>query len=195
MISDTVSISPPVLNGPKMKDPTMALVRVGTAALLALTTVAAATTCSAIQALSNGIDVDSPLSWDYLVQQTEYWSTSCGGLNPTCILNPKTTSEVVSIVKALRNNNETFAIKSGGHNPNNYFASVDGGPLISTSQLNEVVLDPVAETVRVGPGNRWDDVSAALDGTNYTVVGGRIGNVGVGGYLLGGKIKLMTCSA
>ncbi|KAJ3559592.1 hypothetical protein NPX13_g9511 [Xylaria arbuscula] len=100
---------------------------------------------------------------------------------------PTTTQEMAAIVSILASNNETFAVKSGGHNPNNYFASVDGGPLISTKMLNEVLLDTAAETVRVGPGNRWDEVTDALDGSGYTVVGGRIGNVGVGGYLLGVK--------
>ncbi|KAI0811567.1 FAD binding domain-containing protein [Xylaria sp. FL0064] len=128
----------------------------------------------------------------YTSEQSEYWSTSCGNLKPSCILMPTTTEEVAAIVSILATTNESFAIKSGGHNPNNYFASIDGGPLISTKMLNEVILDPTAETVRVGPGNRWDDVSAALDGSGYTAVGGRIGNVGVGGYMLGGGLSFMS---
>jgi FAD/FMN-containing dehydrogenase len=92
----------------------------------------------------------------------------------------------------LNQNNETFAIKSGGHNPNVYFSSVTGGPLISTRLLNEVSLDPAASTVRVGPGNRWDDVSKVLDGSGFTAVGGRIGNVGVGGYMLGGGLSFLS---
>lgn len=86
----------------------------------------------------------------------------------------------------MQNNSEQFAVKSGGHNPNNYFSSVQDGPLISTKGLNEVKYDKASNTVTVGPGNRWEDVHNALDGTGVTVVGGRIGNVGVGGYLLGG---------
>ena len=91
-------------------------------------------------------------------------------------------------MKVLQTNNETFAIKSGGHNPNNYFASVQGGPLISTSALTEVTFDKASNTVAVGPGNKWEDVHTALDSTGVTVVGGRIGNVGVGGYLVGGMV-------
>lgn len=94
-------------------------------------------------------------------------------------------------MKVLLHNNETFSVKSGGHNPNQNFSSIDGGPLISTASLNEVILNAEAMTVRVGPGNRWEDVHKVLDGTNVTVVGGRIGNVGVGGYILGGA---STCA-
>lgn len=92
-----------------------------------------------------------------------------------------------TVIKTFNQNNETFAVKSGGHNPNQNFSSIDGGPLISTADLNEVTLDKESMTVRVGPGNRWEDVHKVLDGTNTTVIGGRIGNVGVGGYILGGE--------
>src|SRR5688500_10087347 len=96
---------------------------------------------------------------DYTKEQTEYWPTSTGALKQSCILTPTNAVQVAAIVSILRDKNETFAIKSGGHNPNNYFASVDGGPLISTKNLNEVIFDRATETIRIGPGNRWDDVS------------------------------------
>lgn len=114
-------------------------------------------------------------------------STSCSALKPACILIPSTIDELSTITKVLNNNNETFAVKSGGHNPNDNFASVDGGPLILMSGFKEVTYDQDSSTVRVGPGQRWEDVMGALDGTGVTVVGGRIGDVGVGGLLLGGN--------
>ncbi|KAI8948327.1 FAD binding domain-containing protein [Xylaria longipes] len=158
----------------------------------ALAAVASAqSTCDLVESQTS-IESYARFEIQYTSEQTEYWSTSCGDLKPSCILMPTTTEEVAAIVSILATNNESFAIKSGGHNPNNYFASIDGGPLISTKKLDEVILDPVAQTVRVGPGNRWDDVSAALDGSGYTAVGGRIGNVGVGGYMLGGGLSFMS---
>ena len=107
--------------------------------------------------------------------------TACGNLKPSCQLYPKTADEVAAIVRILNANNETFAVKSGGHNPNQGFSSVDGGPLISTKELNEVIYDSGNGVVHVGPGNDWQDVIEKLDGTGVTVVGGRIGDVGVGG--------------
>ncbi|KAI0429739.1 FAD binding domain-containing protein [Xylaria sp. FL1042] len=151
----------------------------------------AQSTCDLVGSQTN-IESYTEFQIKYTSEQSEYWSTSCSNLKPSCILMPTTTEEVAAIVSILATNNESFAIKSGGHNPNNYFASIDGGPLISTKMLNEVILDTTTETVRVGPGNRWDEVSAALDGSGYTVVGGRIGNVGVGGYLLGGGLSFMS---
>jgi FAD/FMN-containing dehydrogenase len=91
------------------------------------------------------------------------------------------------IVETLLKNNESFAVKSGGQNPNQNFSSVAGGPLINLKSLNEIAYDPVSSTARVGPGNHWTAVVEALEPYNVTVVGGRIGRVGVGGCLAGGK--------
>lgn len=157
-----------------------------TVALLAGAATAQQSTCDVIKAQTT-ISSWTRFQFDYIKEQAEYWSRANSDLKPKCILTPKNADEVAAIVTILRNNNETFAIKSGGHNPNSYFASVDGGPLISTKKLNEVTFDRATETVRIGPGNRWDDVSKALDGTGYSAVGGRVGNVGVGGSMMGGK--------
>ncbi|KAH8657747.1 FAD binding domain-containing protein [Xylariales sp. PMI_506] len=164
---------------------------IATLVLLA-TRVCALSACDLVPKINSSIAIELPSSSAYSTDQSEYWSTSCGDLEPTCILSPASTDQVVTIVQALLETNESFAIKSGGHNPNNYFASVAGGPLISTKNLNQVVLDSTAETVLVGPGNRWEDVLEKLDGSGYTVVGGRIGNVGVGGYMLGGGLSFMS---
>ncbi|RYP07348.1 hypothetical protein DL764_002564 [Monosporascus ibericus] len=148
-------------------------------AVVALATAVAAqeqNTCDVV-AEQTAIEVLKPLTLEYNAEQQEYWSTTNSLLKPTCILTPSTADEVAAIVAALRSTNETFAVKSGGHNPNNYWASVDGGPLISTKKLNEVLFDAETGTVRVGPGNRWDEVAEALDGTGYTAVGGRIGGL------------------
>lgn len=101
-------------------------------------------------------------------------STSCSALQPGCILIPKSAQEVSEIIQSAVANNETFAVKSGGHNPNKFFASLADGPLISTSALNEVTYNATTNTVRVGPGNKWQDVHEALDPLGVTVVGGRM---------------------
>lgn len=143
-------------------------------------------TCASLA--SSGIHIATAPSESYHEENQEYWSTACAALKPSCILFPTTAEQVSSIVEVLLQNNDTFAVKAGGHNPNRYFASIEDGPLIATSDLTEVIYDQTTNTVRVGSGSRWDDVSAALEGTGVTVVGGRIGNVGVGGYILGGNL-------
>ncbi|KAF2110068.1 hypothetical protein BDV96DRAFT_651221 [Lophiotrema nucula] len=149
-------------------------------------------TCSAVSESSAIKSVQNALSIEYLNEQNDYWSTACGDLKPSCILYPNTAEEVAAIVKILNQNNDTFVVKSGGHNPNKYFASINGGPLLSTRDLNEVTFDASSMTVRVGPGNQWDEVQEALKDSGVTVVGGRIGEVGVGGYVLGGGLSFLS---
>ncbi|KAL3293118.1 FAD binding domain-containing protein [Colletotrichum asianum] len=137
-------------------------------------------TCSQVST-GTSIQKFQGLDIGYTSEQLNYWSTACGNLKPGCILVPTSAEEVSAIVKVLETNNETFAVKSGGHNPNNYYARTQRG-----------YYDKASNTVSVGPGNKWEDVHAALDGTGVTVVGGRIGNVGVGGYLLGGGLSFLS---
>lgn len=150
-----------------------------------------ADTCSELRD-NTDIDVSGPFKLSYLDEQAEYWSASCSALKPSCIIFPKTPAEVAAVIRVLNTNNEKFAVKSGGHSPNNYYASVDGGPLIATQNLDHVILDPSTGIVDIGPGNRLDGVAKKLQGTGWTFVGGRIGNTGVGGLMLGGGLSYMS---
>jgi hypothetical protein len=148
-------------------------------------------TCSEVEGLSSA-RATRPLDLAYIDEQQRYWSTSCSALKPSCIVFPKSAAEVGAVLKILSNNEERFAVKSGGHSPNNYWASVDGGPLISTKQLNHVQVDQATGIVKFGPGNRLDDLAQKLDGTGWSVAGGRIGNTGSGGLVLGGGLSYMS---
>ncbi|PVI05955.1 FAD-binding domain-containing protein [Periconia macrospinosa] len=150
-----------------------------------------ADTCSSVEALGY-INVTRSLDLAYIEEQTQYWSTSCSALKPSCIIFPKSAEEVSTVVQILANTTEQFAVKSGGHNPNNYFSSVDGGPLICTEHLDQANLNQATGVVDVGPGNRLDGIAAKLQGSGWTFVGGRIGNTGVGGLVLGGGLSYMS---
>lgn len=54
------------------------------------------------------------------------------------------------------------------------------------SKFTEVTYHADNQTVDVGPGLVWDEVYAALEPYNVSVVGGRATGVGVAGYTLGG---------
>ena len=62
-----------------------------------------------------------------------------------------------------------------------------GGIVLDLHHLNALELSEDRETAYVGTGNRWGAVYEFLKPWNLTVVGGRVGDVGVGGFLLGGK--------
>ena len=97
---------------------------------------------------------------------------------------------MATIIKVLNKNDERFAVKSGGHNPNAGFSSIINGPLISLKALNHITYDPKSKTASIGPGNRWSDVAKVLDAHGVAVASGRVGHVGVGGFLSGGESRV-----
>lgn len=105
---------------------------------------------------------------------------------PSCVATPNGTAEVQKLVKVLRGSNSSFAIRSGGHSPSPGAANIDDGVLVDLSQINHITLDQGSHSVKLGPGNRWKDVLAALGPRNMTVVAPRVLDVGVGGSILGG---------
>jgi FAD/FMN-containing dehydrogenase len=145
----------------------------------------ALTTCSQVQSTHPEIEIVFQGQPDYTSINNAYWSTACTAEKPSCIILPTSAQQLADILVILNQNNEPFAIKSGGHTPNCY-SSINGGPLIATKRMNQVLYDESSQTVRVGPGNRWMDVTEALLGTGVTVVGGRMGAAGVSGLMLGG---------
>jgi FAD/FMN-containing dehydrogenase len=157
---------------------------------VALAHLAAADICSVIK--QQGIEIQQPLSVDYYKDLTKYWSAACGDLKPTCIAAPSSALEMSAIVKQLHNFDDLFAVKSGGHMPNNGFASIQDGLLISTKNLDQVIYNPEDQTAIIGPGLTWEDAQKGLDGTGRTLVGGRLGGVGVGGYMLGGGLSFLS---
>ncbi|KAF4625739.1 hypothetical protein G7Y89_g12424 [Cudoniella acicularis] len=133
------------------------------------------------------------LNPQWINAQSHYWNAGNADLYPACAVFPTSAEEVSQIVSILQNNTGvTFAVKSGGHNPNVGFSSVDGGVLISMSNLSSTVLSQDQTTVDIGPGARWVEVAEALDSSGVTVVSGRLGDVGVGGLTLGGGLSFLS---
>lgn len=96
-------------------------------------------------------------------------------------------------VKTLADSGVKFAIQGGGHMPIAGAANIDStGILLSSSGLNQLSLSEDGSTLSVGPGNRWGDVYDYLELTGKTIVGGRMGVVGVPGLLLGGGISFFS---
>ncbi|OQE35155.1 hypothetical protein PENCOP_c014G08082 [Penicillium coprophilum] len=157
---------------------------------LAIVPGAVADICQTLEA--GGIDIERRLSLAYQADQREYWSTACGDLKPTCIAAPSSAAEMAQVIKNLHNVDTLFAIKSGGHNPNNGFSSIQDGLLVSTKNLDQVDYNPKDQTAIIGPGLSWEEVLEGLEGTGRTVVGGRIGEVGVGGFMLGAGMSFLS---
>lgn len=137
--------------------------------------------------------VSTRLSIEYTSEVLSYWSHVPQDYKPSCVVFPQSAEEVAAAVKVLNKYPDVkFAVKSGGHDPNLGHASVQDGVLISTKDLSGVTYDPETQLAYVKPGGEWNDVIGPLDAEGVAVAGGRLGLVGVGGYLLQGGISFLS---
>ena len=146
--------------------------------------------CAALEAELPG-DVSYPNTTSY-VQSNYYWSDQQRETHPQCFVAPKTTSAVSSVIKILTKQNAPFTVKSGGHSPFAGGSNVANGVTIDLLHLDAIKVSADRQTVSLGPGNRWINVTETLDPLGLAVVGGRDPNVGVSGLILGGGISFFS---
>ncbi|OLN81263.1 Bifunctional solanapyrone synthase 4 [Colletotrichum chlorophyti] len=124
--------------------------------------------------------------------QTQYWSATAYD-TPACVFVPQDAQQVSFAVTTLTLSLTRFAVRSGGHMPVVGYNSIGAtGVLLSTSNLTTLALSADKSTVSVGAGLRWRDVYSYLQPAGLAAAGGRIGNVGVSGLLLGGGISFYS---
>lgn len=105
--------------------------------------------------------------------------------HPLMIAQCSDVGDVMDAVNFARDNKLAVAIRGGGHNGPG-FGSVDDGLVIDMSMMKGVRVDPVAKTVRVGPGCTTGDVDHATHAFGMAVPFGIISTTGVAGLTLSG---------
>ncbi|KAK6432228.1 hypothetical protein LTR95_011600 [Oleoguttula sp. CCFEE 5521] len=133
-----------------------------------------------------GYSVHFPSSPPFADAQSAYWSLQQSILKPGCRFTPHGVQDVQLAINHLILTNTSFAIASGGHSSNTGASNINAGVTVDLSRLDEVTIADEGNAVWLGPGARWSDVYAKLEESGLAVSGGRVGHVGVGGYVLGG---------
>lgn len=107
-----------------------------------------------------------------------------------CLVQPESALQVSKAILIVSFFGAQFSVRSGGHNANVGFSSVNqDGILIDLARLNHVSLSSDGAVASLGPGGRWGEVYESLSSSGKTVIGGRMNVVGVGGLLLGGGLS------
>lgn len=128
-------------------------------------------------------DVDTNFTiWDQKQLQTVY----------VCRVEPESASEVSNIVQVLVDNWCRFAVKCGGHSRYPDDSVSVGGVTIDLGLINSTVVSDDRTTAIVGGGALTRQVFAALDPYGLAYVGGRVGQVGMGGFTLGGGTSVLA---
>lgn len=138
-----------------------------------------------------GLEVLHPSDAAYAERQATYWSDTAK-LEPACIVRPRSADEVAKAVQILDGTKTQFAVRSGGHTQWAGANNIQGGVTLDLSLLTWTRLNQDGETADIGPGGLWSDVYRELHQHGRVVAGGREGNVGVAGLILGGGNTFYT---
>ncbi len=125
------------------------------------------------------------------VPDDETYDAQRAALNPAFDSRPAIVAEATSptdiraALAAARNHDLPFAVQATGHGT---FVPSDGGVLVKTGRMAQVLVDPDRRIARAGPGARWSDVIAAAAPFGLAPLSGSSPSVGVAGYTLGGGV-------
>eukprot|EP01093_Parvamoeba_rugata_P013988 TRINITY_DN444_c0_g1_i1.p1 TRINITY_DN444_c0_g1~~TRINITY_DN444_c0_g1_i1.p1 ORF type:complete len:464 (+),score=98.74 TRINITY_DN444_c0_g1_i1:1262-2653(+) len=103
----------------------------------------------------------------------------------------KSIDDVIASVNFGRDNDILVAIRGGGHNGGGLGLCNDG-LVIDLSGLKFVEVDSATNRVKVGGGNIWNEVDAAIHEHGLAIPSGMISTTGVGGLTLGGGVGYLT---
>ncbi|CAG9948171.1 unnamed protein product [Clonostachys rosea f. rosea IK726] len=128
-------------------------------------------------------DSDSSFTiWDQKQLETTY----------VCRVQPESASEVSRILQVLVGSWCRFAVKCGGHSRFPDDSVSLGGVTIDLGLINDTVVSDDRKTARVGGGSLSRQIFANLDPYGLAYVGGRVGQVGIGGFTLGGGSSVLA---
>jgi FAD/FMN-containing dehydrogenase len=123
----------------------------------------------------------------------QYFAAQQQDIAPVCVIQPESPEEVSQTLNILREQECIFAIKSGGHSACTGASNIQDGVVVDLSKLNGIRVSHDESIVSVGTGSRWGKVYSTLEERGLLAVGGRAGSVGVGGFVLGGKLISISC--
>lgn len=107
---------------------------------------------------------------------------------PDVVLGAANAQDVAAGVKWAAERRLPVAVQSTGHGADSV---VEGGLLINTRRLQELQIDPVERTARVGAGVKWRSVLEASVPLGLIGLHGSSTDVGVVGYTLGGGLPVL----
>lgn len=110
---------------------------------------------------------------------------------PALIVRATSAADAAAVVNYAREAGLDLAVRGGGHSAPG-FGTCDGGVVLDLSPINNVFVDPIKKTARVGGGATWGDFNHATHAYDLATTGGIISTTGVGGLTLGGGIGYLA---
>lgn len=104
------------------------------------------------------------------------------------MVRPDSARDVAVVIKQVETTDGAIlSVRGGGHSANVGFANSNTGITLDLRSLNHISVNGEGNVTSVGGGALWSEVYEYLDERGLAVLGGRVGTVGVGGLLTGGR--------
>ena len=103
---------------------------------------------------------------------------------PSLIIRPATYDDAALTLSTLYTQGIPVRIMGGRHSYGGYCSHA--GVVLDSALLKKVDIDWQKETITMQAGVLWNEVYAALDGSEFVVIGGLCPTVGVVGFTVGG---------
>ncbi|MEU4675223.1 FAD-binding oxidoreductase [Amycolatopsis sp. NPDC023774] len=107
-------------------------------------------------------------------------------LVPAVIVVAQGVADVLAAVAFAADRHRPVLVKTTGHQ---MVGTAHGAVVIATHRMNDVVIDAVGQTARVGAGAIWSEVVAEAAKVGLAPLNGSNPTVGVSGYTLGGGLS------
>ncbi len=107
---------------------------------------------------------------------------------PDVVLGAADAQDVAAAVKWAAEHRLPVSVQSTGHGAE---SAINGGLLINTRRLQDVQIDPVERTARVGAGVKWRTLLEASVPHGLVGLHGSSTDVGVVGYTVGGGLPVL----
>lgn len=107
---------------------------------------------------------------------------------PDVVLGAADAQDVAAAVKWAAEHRIPVSVQSTGHGAD---SAIDGGLLINTRRLQDLQIDPVERTARVGAGVKWRTLLEASVPHGLVGLHGSSTDVGVVGYTVGGGLPVL----
>ena len=120
------------------------------------------------------------------------WDAKQQEVKSACRVEPSSTQDVSNTLSILVDNWCRFAVKGGGHSQNPDDSVSVGGVTVDMHLTKSLDVAPDRKSVSLGSGHFLYTMYHGLEAFKLTTIGGRVADVGLGGYALGGGISNLS---
>ncbi|KAF7629349.1 FAD binding domain protein [Aspergillus flavus] len=145
-----------------------------------------------VQACSHLSNIFGPDAYSLGNANVTLWDAKQQETHSACWVQPSSTEDVATILGVIIDTSCRFAVKGGGHARNPDDSVSAGGVTIDMQKMRSVEVSPDQKTAKVGSGHVLLSLYEGLEKYNLTTLGGRVADVGLGGYLLGGGFSHLS---